>query len=141
MGLVIIKKPVEGAYNNGIVNGTFVSVLAPWKNRDIEDITWIYSGGSAYAAGISTPSTFTRKLEQFIPIVAGQSYDYTLTKEIASNSPTTKTKMVLKQIGGIGEQQVVNSTNNADGSFDLSGTFVASANYHRVYIEVSLESV
>lgn len=137
MGLVMIKKPVEGSYNNEIINGSFVGSMAPWVNRDIEDIAWLYSGGLVVANGVSSPVTFTRKLYQHIPLRNGQSYDWTLTKVIASFDSATYVRLVAKKLGYAGEGVLLNSNNSADGSFPLSGTFVSNDDYTSVYFEVT----
>lgn len=139
--LILKSKPIQGAYNVAIVNGSFAGSIDPWLNQNSNPEAWVYTGGSVTVDGVSTPGNVTKQLTQNIAIVSGESYDFTLTKEITSFDTDLKTRLTLSKLGESGVQQILNSTNSADGSFPLTGSFVATANYNKISLEIGAEAV
>lgn len=136
MGLVIKKKPIEGSYNNEIINGTFTGSDDNWFEQGSGKV-WSYGGGLVTASAVSSPSNPAKSKSQYIPIVAGQTYNYSIDKDVSSFDNATVFYFSL--VGDDGASQtIVSSTNTADGLLTLSGTFVALYNFYKVRFNVQI---
>ena len=137
--IIIKKKPIVGAYANLILNGGFSSALDNWFNRNNATVSWYNGGGLAQADGVSTPSTPSRLLTQYIPVGAGGNYDYSIIKDVlASADASLLLSVTLKQVGGSASQQIVNQPCGSLGDLTHSGSFTANADFHKIEIEVNL---